>query len=399
MKTTLIFDMQNIAMRSLFMCSYAGAGKVSTFDTDEECGILVRKIATDMSYVLRLFCPDRVIVATDCRKPWRHEIYNDIPGEAYKGTRTKDATKNWDKIFRALDDYKSILKSQGFVVTEIDHAEADDIAAMWKERVMSQGESVILVSSDKDWLQLTQFEKSNNTFCICYNPIANPRGRRKLFVPMNFNEWLNTEEQKVSIFFDNYDPTKQNLRNIQNKDQKLDIEEIDSRKVVLEKIMCGDDGDNVPSIYQYYKSGKKVRMTPAKSKKILQDLNVDSVQALCEAAAADALLPEIEKSFKLEITDIDINVRVMRQRKLVELNSVLFPDEILKAFEKHAKKSADFGYFNTSSITKDIILKDTKYLDPDYKKPRENGIFDNIKDLEKYISKGMDKPLTGTSLF
>lgn len=393
--------MQNIAMRSLFMCSYAGAGKVSTFDTDEECGILVRKIATDMSYVLRLFCPDRVIVATDCRKPWRHELYNEIPGEAYKGTRTKDATKNWDKIFRALDDYKSILKSKDFVVTEIDHAEADDIAAMWKERVMSQGESVILVSSDRDWLQLTEFNNENNTFCICYNPIANNKGRRKLFVPEGFNEWLNTDDQKINIFFDNYDPTKQNLKTITTKDIKLDIDEINPNVIVLEKIMCGDDGDNVPSIYQYYKSGKKIRMTPAKSTKILNELNINSVKDLCEAASANALLPILEKTFKIEINDIDINVRVMRQRKLVELNSMLFPENILCAFDTHAKKSADYGYFNTSGITKDIILKDTKYLDPDYKKPKENGIFDNIKDLEKFITRGTEvlPAVTSTSLF
>ena len=42
-KTNLVFDFSNMAMRALFTCSYANAGAVTTFDTDEECGILIRK--------------------------------------------------------------------------------------------------------------------------------------------------------------------------------------------------------------------------------------------------------------------------------------------------------------------------------------------------------------------
>ena len=77
-KTNLVFDFSNMAMRALFTCSYANAGAVTTFDTDEECGILIRKIAMDMAYVTRIFTPDRVIVACDARDPWRRSLYDDI---------------------------------------------------------------------------------------------------------------------------------------------------------------------------------------------------------------------------------------------------------------------------------------------------------------------------------
>ena len=54
-KLNLIFDFSNMAMRALFTCSYANRGEISTFDTDEECNILIRKIAIDMAYVIRIF--------------------------------------------------------------------------------------------------------------------------------------------------------------------------------------------------------------------------------------------------------------------------------------------------------------------------------------------------------
>ena len=100
-KLNLIFDFNNMAMRALFTCNYAGGSAVSTFDTDEECGVLVRKIAMDMAYVLRIFSPNRVIVACDAKHAWRNELYKDEE-ENYKGTRVKDNSKNWDKMIRTL---------------------------------------------------------------------------------------------------------------------------------------------------------------------------------------------------------------------------------------------------------------------------------------------------------
>ena len=92
-RLNLIFDFNNMAMRALFTCGYAGEGSVSTFDTDEECAILIRKIATDMAYVMRTFAPDRTIVLCDAKSPWRNDLYEDSD-ENYKGTRVKDTTKN-----------------------------------------------------------------------------------------------------------------------------------------------------------------------------------------------------------------------------------------------------------------------------------------------------------------
>lgn len=394
-KLNLVFDFNNMAMRALFTCGYANGGEVSTFDTDGECGVLIRKIATDMAYVMRTFTPDRIIVACDAKHPWRNDLYDPNEDEVYKGTRVKDNTKNWDKIWESLNDYKEILKNRGFVVTEIPTAEADDVAALWKKKLfIDDNDSVMFVSSDKDWVQLIDFNINKNTFCSCFNPIANNKGQKKLYLTAETEQWLNSNTAaKVDIFFNNYNSIKDTIKNIKTRDTKINFEIIDPNQVVLGKIMCGDDGDNAPAIYQYYKNGKKVRVTNTKAKKVFDALNINNVKDLCEACEAKSLKKEIESVLKKELDDIDMDERLMRQRKLVELNPVLFPQDILDAFGYHCSNNENNGYFPTDSIKLDTILKDTKFLKEDYNKPRESSVFDNLKDLDKYI-----KPIN-TALF
>lgn len=396
-KLNLVFDFNNIAMRALFTCGYSsGEESVSTFDTDNECAILIRKIAMDMAYVMRIFSPDRTIIVCDAKSPWRNELYKDTEDE-YKGTRVKDTTKNWDKIWASLNEYKNILKNKGFVISEIDNAEADDLAALWKQELYTTlGENIVLVSSDKDWVQLIDFNSDSKRFCICFNPIADNKKHKKLFITEDFDNWLNNNDNapKVDIFFNNYNPNKDKFKNIKSKDPKITYTVEDPNKVVLDKIFCGDDGDNAPAFYSYYKNGKKVRVTATKAKKICEELNIHTVKDLCQANEANALQGCIEKVMKKELDDIDINERLIRQRRLVELSPILFPESIDSSFRYHVKDMEDFGNVPADAITLSVILKDSKFLDKNYNKPKENKIFDNLKDLEKYI-----KPIGGTSLF
>lgn len=387
-RLNLIFDFNNIAMRALFTCGYGtGEGSVSTFDTDRECGVLIRKIATDMAYVMRMFTPDRVIIVCDAKSPWRNELYTDTDQE-YKGNRTKDNTKNWDKIWENLNEYKEILKNKGFVVSEIDKAEADDLAALWKKELYYiAGENIVFVSSDKDWVQLIDFNPVTQRFCTCFNPIADNKKQKKFFVTEEFSNWLNGEDNtpKVDIFFNNYNSQKDKLKNIKSKDIKITYTIENPNRVALDKIFCGDDGDNAPAFYEYYKNGKKTRITPLKALRIYEELNISTVKDLCEADEANALQPAIEKIMKKELDDINVSERLIRQRRLVELSPELFPEDILSSFDYHQADVENVGYVPTEAVTFNTILAGTKYLDENYNKPKESGIFDNLKDLEKYI--------------
>lgn len=389
----LVIDFQNLAIRAMFTCGY-NEPKISSFDTEEECAIFARKLTTDIAYIIRMFLPQRVIIAVDGKSPWRKSLYSEEETD-YKGTRVKDNTKNWDNIFKTLDDLKNIYKSKGLVICEILHAEADDIAGMWKNKLFNKSkENLVLISSDKDWHQLIDYNPNTKNFCIVFNPIINNKGKRVFYCSQKCYKWLFTDKQSNDIFFTDYSSTRELIKSI-TKDPKIDIAVVDPNKVLLEKVMSGDDGDNVPAFYHYYKNGKKWRITPLKASKILEELNINNINELqMVTETKDALKSTIEKHLNKELDDIDLCQRLNRQRRLVELNPILFPQEIQDTFKYISEDILKQDFINTNNISMQKLLQDTKYLDKNYNKPRTSDIFDNLKDLEKYIT----NPTT-TSLF
>lgn len=381
----MILDFNNFAMRSLHTCQFMEPDvKIKNFDTKKECDILIRKITIDICRVIRTFTPNRVIISCDSKQPWRKDLYKDIDGMEYKGTREKDDEKNWNNIFSALDDLRGIFKKNGFIVTYIDRTEADDITTMWKEYLFDKGEDVILVSSDMDWVQLVGVH--NNNVCLCYNPIANNTGKKRLYLNSDINEWLDTKE-KPDIFFSNYNKTRKILKGVQFIDPKISFELVDPDRVLLNKIMTGDLSDNVPSFFHYYRNGRKQNVTELKAKHVFEALNIHNVDDLIDVNNKMLLKDALEKEMKRDI-DVDFQERLTRQRKLVELKSYLFPEDIVKKFKSTAISTCDECTVNTSNIKMEDVLAGTKYLEQEEvrKNGKLNSIFDDINSLSKFSS-------------
>lgn len=385
----LVIDFNNIAMRAMNACVYMRDSGVSNYDTQPECDIMARKITTDISYILRMFCPDRIILACDAKHPWREDIYQDIPGMEYKGNRVKDETKNWNNIFNTINDLKNVYERKGFIVCEIEHAEADDIAALYKKTLYTEKkESIVFVSSDRDWCQLIDYDANNNRFCLVYNPIISNKGKKKLYVTSSCEDWINAPEI-TNIFFNNYSREKELVRNIM-KDAKNEMEVISPEDVLTEKIVCGDDGDNVPGFYDFYSKGRKVRFTPLRMQKLFEAAGVTGLPGFKTKCVDGSIKEYIGKLFKKEINDMDTNDRLMRQRKLVELNPDLFPRQEVDTFNSKFAGDTDTlkgRLGNVSNIKMEDLLSGTDYISDNYeRKPRENSIFNDLKDAEKFIS-------------
>lgn len=383
-KINLILDFNNFAMRSMFTCGFMDPTiRVSNFNTDDECRVLVEKILLDMCKVIRLFSPKRVIISCDSKLPWRNDLYKDIDGETYKGTRVKDEKKNWTKIYATLDELRDILKEKGFVVTLIDRTEADDITTMWKEHLFSVGEDVVIVSSDMDWVQLVGMNEKGNV-CVCFNPIANNRGRKHLYVDENIKAWLDQKDAS-DIFFRNCNITKSTINNLSLADSKIDIEVIDPNMVLLNKIMAGDRSDNVPSFWHYYRNGKKQNVTELKAGHIFESLGIRTLGDLIKANDDMMLKDALEKEMKQDI-DLDFGERMIRQRKLVELNSEMFPKKIVKAFVDGIDDAMNQCDMSQVPVNSKDILKGTRYEINSNPNGRLNAIFDDIGSLGKFSS-------------
>lgn len=100
----------------------------------------------------------KMIVCCDNRQYWRGRVF---PYYKMHRKRDRDASDfNWNEIFQCLNKVKEELKTYApFNVIEVVGAEADDIIAVLSKKFSSRGSSTLIVSSDKDFLQLQKWPR------------------------------------------------------------------------------------------------------------------------------------------------------------------------------------------------------------------------------------------------
>lgn len=367
----LVVDWSNIFYRSLFMFNLMNPA-AGDYTRREDLLAFGYKLCMDIISIYNIFKPRYFFLAADGKDAWRKSILPDV----YKSNRQKDENINWEALYKVSDEIQEILREKmGAIIGCVPHGEADDIIAMIKECVWNKPENmnIIIVSADADLRQLIEFNKKTNQFCIVYNTTTRAKSKkRRLYVPQEFSDWLNDND--VDLFFSNYDATKSNINAILQKNANIEPFIENPNEIVLSKIFCGDSSDDVPSIYNYYRNGKSSRVTPSKYKKIVETLGITNVKSLNENIGN---LPEaVLKVCKVVADDVDFNERVYRQRRLVELNSELFPEEI-----RDYKDTIEYMIANSKPRTSveqvkvQDILSGTEYEDGNKKKALEASVF------------------------
>lgn len=96
-----------------------------------------------------------MVICCDSKKYWRRDVF-----PFYKSNRRKDREKSdfdWNLIFESLNKIRDELKQNfPYRVLEVEGAEADDIIAVLTAR-MSSSEDILILSSDKDFVQLQKY--------------------------------------------------------------------------------------------------------------------------------------------------------------------------------------------------------------------------------------------------
>ena len=121
--------------------------------------------------------------------------------------------------------------------------------------------------------------------------------------------------------------------------------------------------------------------------KLLESASISNYDEFKVACVKGSIKGHISKLFKHEINDMEPNERLMRQRKLVELNPTLFPEKTLRKFNDSVKSIDSQGRVeNIGNIKMEDLLRGTDYVSDDYvPKPRENAIFSDLSDLNKLV--------------
>lgn len=162
------------------------------------------------------------ILCCDSRSYWRKEYFPHY--KAHRKSAREKSPLDWNLIFKVLNGLKQDLKDHfPYKVIEVDGAEADDVIGTLVPR-LSAHEKVIIISSDKDFVQLHKYPNVKQ-----YNPM-------------------------LSVYVTSKDPSRD----------------------LKEKIIRGDTGDGIVNILTNDDAlVMKVRQRPISKKKLEEWLDQD----------------------------------------------------------------------------------------------------------------------------
>ena len=142
MKKVVLVDGNNLLYRSYYATAYNGNLMKNSkgFPTNALYGFInmINKIVEEEK-------PEYMMIAFDKGKTFRHEKY-----AVYKGTRSE--TPN--ELIMQFPLSRKVCEAMGLTCLEIDNYEADDIIGTFAKKVENEDDNALIVSSDKDLLQL-----------------------------------------------------------------------------------------------------------------------------------------------------------------------------------------------------------------------------------------------------
>lgn len=158
----LIIDFNQIIISSLM-------AQLKSDKTKEINENLVRHIVLSNILHLKKKFPEykEVVLAADDKNYWRKDFF-----PYYKAQRKKwrdDSEFDWNLIFNCLNKIRNeVSETFPYKVIRVEKAEADDIIATLSIDKSSSGERVMIVSADKDFVQLQRFDNIRQ-----YSPFMN----------------------------------------------------------------------------------------------------------------------------------------------------------------------------------------------------------------------------------
>lgn len=228
-----------------------------------ERDMFMRKIITDLCYALNQIPVNGHIIFCKDSRSWRKDLK--IERADYKSSRIKDEKVDWGSFFELMDEFGKFLEINGYIYSTANGAEGDDLLWFWNKKLKEERHNVIVLTGDKDSHQLVSCDE---TWTICWN--ANSKNN-KIFCSENWKRDYLDQETEASIFSLNFveDHEKEKMKSLA---ASATLEATDPKKLTFEKILTGDKGDDVPSVFSYEKTpGKIFKLTKAKAESIYEN--------------------------------------------------------------------------------------------------------------------------------
>lgn len=269
------------------------------------------------------------LVSDSKEKSWRKKLNTN-----YKANRKKDSDIDWEFVFTTYNEFKEDIRKKNVKIMEAPHIEGDDWISFLMDKANREGRSTIVVSNDHDIKQLVTYSIDPLWINIMTNEIQN---KQKLFLPKNYQIFLNRIKQVDSDDIFNLNDSQDLVRMIDNFIRKYEVIEVDSMESLIVKVISGDNSDNISSVWQVVKNGKKRGIADKGAKTIFDEYLVHFGEPklndpdLTENIAD--LICEKKKLSRSSIADIKTNIE--SNMKLILLKTDTLPVEVINRMEQY----------------------------------------------------------------
>jgi hypothetical protein len=243
---------------------------------------LLELLKKDIETITNLYPFDNCYIVSDSIKNWRRTYYN-----GYKSTRKKDDKIDWDFVHGEFNTFLNDIKENNKKIThlQIDLAEGDDIIDDIVQKNNTKGISNLILASDSDLHQLLKFNLADNYI---------------------------------------------------NMATKTKIVEVSNEQLLFCKLISGDNGDAIPSVYQTMTKTGKIRGIGKTGSEKIYKLYKESFEGEIDFNSdvfVENVIDVISYDKKIDANDTEkkneVKENIYRNRKLIILDNRYLPDVLL----------------------------------------------------------------------
>ena len=297
--------------------------------------------------------PDFIAVVFDTKAPtFRHEIFKD-----YKSTRAKMPQEMSEQLPRI----REVAGSMNLPILEIDGFEADDLMGTLARKAKGKGLKVILVTGDKDFLQLVDEDIK----------VLNPRRggeEPELLDRAGVEKKLGVPPEKVTEFLALMGDTSDNVPGVPGVGEKTALELI-REFGSLEKVLKSAELVKRKNVQKGLK--EHADLARLSKRLVTIDTNVPFELELSRLKREDFDLPRLKELFKeLEFTKLLQEISGMEKEEKVNYKVIKSENEL----KKLVSELKDAGEFALDTETTDLNPIDAELV----------GISFSCKEKEAY---------------
>ena len=301
---------------------------------------LTELMARSINVVINRFrCIDNIVIVADGGS-WRKQlpIPSSVSEIVYKGNRQLDKEFDWDLIYKTFNTFIDHCKSIGLTVTQFPNIEGDDWIWYWTKRLNAEGTSCVIWSVDNDLKQLVQLDPTTKAFTVWYND--------------KNGLWINDIQQEKPIsdidFFLNPQYQSPILESLKSR-AKSSVNYINPNSIILSKIICGDSGDNIKSVFRYQKNNRTYKVTEKVCDKMMTELNINNIDDLIQNVKSVAKWICSQSTYKSYSPDQSkIEEMIEYNIKLVWLDEHVIPTTLITTMTQQEYKEYDISYIKSN---------------------------------------------------